>query len=544
MIQIGLGDSYCNGSWEPYSERSVTETLMHEIGHVLGFAHDDNPDSLMYYASYIEYQNCNPEELQVNPEDIPPETEQITQEEISQFTITTDKTSYKTGETVTVTGTVAPDTKSIPIFFENRDGEVVMALNLPVVDDKFLGRVITDTSTFFTPGQYTASIVLSDVSISTTFDYTLVIITDTATLPTDDGFDDTPGPDDTVGIGETVVAVVSSFNFDAEPYIPYPADANVIKHLNTIKIDNAGSLYGIDKNNNLVLLTAQTIDGENRMLSKFNSDGKLLSNKLIKIGEYENFYRSGNAGAYPFVIDSENNMYIGYGDWEIVRDEGLGYPNGHMILKFNENGDILNKISLEEDGLRLDGNMMGHGIVIDSQDNIFTFADNYDVDENYLGSILVKISSNGELISSTNVDHTGRVAISQDDNIYIQNSEQSPEYTVNEREIRTVQKITISKFDNDLNPIGSLEKEFSQVTLQDNHRPKSLIGVDQYEQFYFSGVTSNIDQTLDEGIKAGALLHELEVFKPINNFSTLDFVGSLKHNHETEMSQFNYRKDT
>ena len=44
----GLNVPHFTGEWQPYSEKFLTETLQHEMGHMIGFAHDENPNSLMY----------------------------------------------------------------------------------------------------------------------------------------------------------------------------------------------------------------------------------------------------------------------------------------------------------------------------------------------------------------------------------------------------------------------------------------------------------------------------------------------------------------
>ena len=48
FVEVGLGDSNCNGIWQPYSQDHVEFIMKHEIGHILGYDHVDDPKSLMY----------------------------------------------------------------------------------------------------------------------------------------------------------------------------------------------------------------------------------------------------------------------------------------------------------------------------------------------------------------------------------------------------------------------------------------------------------------------------------------------------------------
>ncbi len=56
FIEVGLGDSECLDQWFPYSSDYVAYILAHEIGHILGHEHVDDPDDLMYpVAQNLEY---------------------------------------------------------------------------------------------------------------------------------------------------------------------------------------------------------------------------------------------------------------------------------------------------------------------------------------------------------------------------------------------------------------------------------------------------------------------------------------------------------
>jgi len=58
LVKIGLGNSSCNGSWHPFDEQTITLLVTHELGHVMGFEHSQDKNTIMYtsigYAKYSQ----------------------------------------------------------------------------------------------------------------------------------------------------------------------------------------------------------------------------------------------------------------------------------------------------------------------------------------------------------------------------------------------------------------------------------------------------------------------------------------------------------
>ncbi len=48
FVELGYGDSECEGTWRPYEATSMGDVFIHELGHILGKGHSTDEFNIMY----------------------------------------------------------------------------------------------------------------------------------------------------------------------------------------------------------------------------------------------------------------------------------------------------------------------------------------------------------------------------------------------------------------------------------------------------------------------------------------------------------------
>lgn len=66
VATVGLGSSNC-GEWQHFDNWSITKIAWHEIGHVLGFGHSDDPNNIMYPTTYVQYKRDFDDTITLSP---------------------------------------------------------------------------------------------------------------------------------------------------------------------------------------------------------------------------------------------------------------------------------------------------------------------------------------------------------------------------------------------------------------------------------------------------------------------------------------------
>ena len=59
VVEVALGGYGCDGSFQLFTVDTVETIMTHELGHVLGLRHTDDPDSIMYPTmNEVNYSYC------------------------------------------------------------------------------------------------------------------------------------------------------------------------------------------------------------------------------------------------------------------------------------------------------------------------------------------------------------------------------------------------------------------------------------------------------------------------------------------------------
>ncbi|MCH8972651.1 MAG: matrixin family metalloprotease [Thaumarchaeota archaeon] len=67
LVKIGLGNSNCDGNWHPFDEQTITLLITHELGHVMGFKHSQDQNTIMYSSIYYAKYSQIKESYTLNP---------------------------------------------------------------------------------------------------------------------------------------------------------------------------------------------------------------------------------------------------------------------------------------------------------------------------------------------------------------------------------------------------------------------------------------------------------------------------------------------
>jgi hypothetical protein len=66
---VGLGDSHCYEKYREYKDTYVSNIAIHELGHILGHVHTDDPEDMMYPIIHNKKYRIDVDETTVIPED-------------------------------------------------------------------------------------------------------------------------------------------------------------------------------------------------------------------------------------------------------------------------------------------------------------------------------------------------------------------------------------------------------------------------------------------------------------------------------------------